>query len=382
MKILYCIPALYNSGGMERILTAKANALVSQYGHQVHIATTCQKGRRPCFALHDEIECHDLDVDYESLASLGISGRIMQRGKYRKDHKRKLAALLDGLRPDVTVSMFTHETEFLPDLPHVGKTVLELHFPRDFRRLDSQDKKHSGMLGLINRWLDFKDRRQIGRYDKFVVLSHRDAASWGNLRNIEVIPNFVVLPEDTERQITKTPKTIICVGRLCRQKGFDLMIDAWDRIPRNLKEGWSVHIFGNGPDKGKLEELTRKKGLDKEITFHGATNEIRTEYMRHEIFCFPSRYEGFPLALMEAMSMGKACVSFDCPCGPGELLADKTLGSLVAEGDTTAMAEALAEMMTNPDRHETGENAQRHIRAHFTPPPIMAKWDALFRSLE
>ncbi|MGN0236549.1 MAG: glycosyltransferase family 4 protein [Lepagella sp.] len=367
---------------MEHELTSRTNFLVETLGYEVHIITTSQKDRPKFFPLSNKIATHDLDIDYESIMKLPLHRRILARIKAKKEHKQKLSKLLAEIQPDISVSMYTHEMSFLPYLKNCGRTVLELHFSKHFRRLDALSNHRSAIHHLINAWLDFSERRVIKRYDRFVVLTHRDAADWGkSYSNISVIPNPCIYKLTESYQLTNN-KRVMAAGRLCKQKGFDLLIQAWRLLPESLREEWHLDIFGSGEDQEELQKEINDAGLSDSIILAGRTAEIEKEYASHSIFCFSSRYEGFGMTLMEAMAMGVAPVSFDCPCGPSDLIEDGVSGYLVESENVKEFANRLSHLMENEeDRLRISKNAIKRIELNFTEEIVMNKWDVLFKDL-
>lgn len=381
MNIIYCIPSLHNSGGMERVLTQKANYLADKSGFDVTIITTSQKERKPFYQLSSKVKLHDIDIDYESISNMPIHKRIIQRIKAKRLHKKRLKSFLLKEKSDITVSMFTHEMSFLPDIEDGSKKILELHFSKNFRKLDAKSNGRSSLIRFINHILDSLDRKAIHRYSKFVVLSHRDANDWGNdYKNLAVIPNPTVFKPEKRNPCDN--KRALAVGRLCPQKGFDLLIDVWNMLPSEIKEEWHLDIIGNGPDKDSLLAKIKKYGLLSSISLIPHTDRIQEEYKNHSIFCFPSRYEGFPLALMEAMSFSLPSVAFDCPCGPSELIENAKNGFLIAPEDINTFAEKLKKLIYDKGlRHDMAHNASNFIESNFSEEVIMSKWIDLFNSL-
>ncbi len=113
MKIIYCIPAIHNSGGMERVLSLKANYLADEVGWDVTIITTCQHGKARYYDFSDKIRFIDLGINYDEAFSLPAFTKIRAVAKKKRLHRKLLATTLTELRPDIVVSMFTHETSFL-----------------------------------------------------------------------------------------------------------------------------------------------------------------------------------------------------------------------------------------------------------------------------
>lgn len=381
MRIAYCIPSTYNSGGMERVLAKKANYLADRMGWNVTIITTSQNGRPPFYTMSPKIKTIDLGIDYEAIMRQPLLKRIKSRLSVKKRHKETLAAVLSDLKPDIAVSMFTHEMTFLPSINDGSKKILELHFSKNFRALDAKSNNTPYLLRAINTLLDRNDRRYIKRYDRFVVLSNRDAQDWGPARsNLTVISNPSTF--DVAETYKDDSRKVLAVGRLCAQKGFDLLIDAWDKLPEPLKAEWSLDIVGSGPDHAKLQSLIESKRLSESVSILPPTRDVRELYLNHCIFCFPSRYEGFGLSLMEAMSFGMAAIAFDCPCGPSEMISDGENGILIEPGDIPGFSAGLRLLMSDADKRSAmGDKAAQTIKNNFSEEVIMAKWTDMFDKL-
>lgn len=381
MKIVYCIPSLHNSGGMERVLSQKANYFAENFDYEVHIVTSSQKNRTPFYPLSTKVMVHDISVDYEEMLTMPLIKRISKRIQAKKVHKKKLEAFLKDIKPDITVSMFTHEMSFLPKINDGSKKILELHFSKNFRILDAKSNGRSAILKNFNKILDFFDRKSIKKYDRFVVLTHKDASDWGdNNRNIEVIPNPTAF--SVKERIPDNNKKVLAVGRHCPQKGFDLLVDIWNALPVNLKNDWYLDIVGNGPCKDELQCKIDNLGLSKSISLIPQTNDIEKEYLNHRIFCFPSRYEGFPLALMEAMSFSIPPVAFDCPCGPADMIINGQNGFLIEPGNIGDFTEKLRYLMENDSLYShMALAASSHIKSNFSEDKVMKKWQDLFETI-
>jgi glycosyltransferase involved in cell wall biosynthesis len=208
------------------------------------------------------------------------------------------------------------------------------------------------------------------------VLTKRDAENWGNFANIKQIYN--VLPFYPDQSAELETKRIISVGRFTSQKGFDLLIEAWNLIHYQLPD-WQLDIFGAGEDEEMLRSLIRKKCLDNSINIHPPTKDIIKEYLNSSIYVLSSRYEGFGMVLLEAMACGLPCVSFDCPSGPSEIILNNVDGFVVENGNVDRLAEKIKLMATDIRlRKEMGRKSKENIK-RFLPENIMKEWDELFK---
>jgi hypothetical protein len=184
MKIVYCIAGTYNSGGMERVLTDKANWLCD-HGYDIAIVTTDQKGRQPFFALNDNIPCFDLKINYADNNGSSFINKLLHYPIKQCKHKRSLSKLLEKLKADIVVCMFNNDASFIYKIKDGSRKVLEIHFSK-FKKLQYGRK---GLWRWADKWRTKRDEKIVRHFDKFVVLTKEDASYWGSLPNITVIPN-------------------------------------------------------------------------------------------------------------------------------------------------------------------------------------------------
>ena len=176
MKIVYCIPATSNSGGMERVLSGKANYLAS-LGHQIAIITTDQRGKAPFFPFREGIAQYDLGINYDENNDEGILSKLRSYPGKKRRHKALLTSLLMELKADVVVSMFGDDADLLPSIADGSKKVLEYHFSK-LKRLQYG---RTGLWRLVDHIRTKLDERTVRPYDRFVVLTKEDQGYWGAL---------------------------------------------------------------------------------------------------------------------------------------------------------------------------------------------------------
>lgn len=373
MKIVYCIAGTRHSGGMERVLANKANWLV-KHGYEVFIITTDQCGEKPFFELDGHIKCYDLGIGYEENNGKGLLSKIIHYpGKQRK-HKEKLAALLNELKADVVISMFCNDASFLPSIQDGSKKILEIHFSR-YKLLQYGRK---GLWALADKWRSANYVKIAKVFDKFVVLTHEDAGYWGALHNLTVIPNARTFVCETPSKLEN--KTVIAVGRYTYQKGYDRLIKAWALVQSKIPE-WKLHIVGDGELRNEMEELIASEGVQDSVTLGRATHEMKEVYQQASIMALSSHYEGLPMVLLEAQAAGLPIVSFDCKCGPKDLIREGENGNLVKDGDIETFAKRIVEIAQNKDlRQKMGQQANEDSQ-RYDENIIMSKWESLFHQL-
>jgi glycosyltransferase involved in cell wall biosynthesis len=142
---------------------------------------------------------------------------------------------------------------------------------------------------------------------------------------------------------------------------------------------WDLCIWGDGPQRDALEALVADRRLGDRVTLAGSTQRIWAEMANAHAFALTSRFEGLPMAMMEAMAIGLPCVAFDCPSGPRELTRDGEDGVLVPPGDTSGFIEALRKVMSDAQLRESlGARAAASVRARYSIAHVLARWDQLF----
>ena len=170
-------------------------------------------------------------------------------------------------------------------------------------------------------------------------------------------------------------KRIITVGRIDDNKNQRLLVEAYVKITDHYPD-WSLELIGDGSGRQALEEYVGTLPCKDRISFTGAVDDVAKRMSEASIFVLPSKIEGMPNALIEAMVMGMACISTDCPCGgPRDLIAaDESNGILVPVDNVDAMAMALKRLITNdPLRLSMGDNA-RKIIATLHPDMVNKQW--------
>ena len=280
------------------------------------------------------------------------------------------------LRPDVTISTLRREINFINSIKDGSVKIGEIHFSRANYRDLNQEKIPGLFKKLLGKlWMD-QLTSKINRLDKFVVLTHQDRQLWKEINQdkCETIHNPIsFVPTRTSNGQNKR---IIAVGRYTYQKGIDLLIKAWDIVYKEHSD-WQLHVYGGGESKIYQEQI-QELGLQNSCFLHPESPNIEDKYIESSIFAFSSRYEGFGLVLVEAMSCGVPPVSFDCPCGPKDIIHDGEDGFLVENSNYFMLAERIIYLIENDEqRIEMGKKAQ--IRAKdFNMELIAQQWKSLF----
>lgn len=347
MKIAYCTPSLYIPGGVERVLTTKANYLADVAGYDVYIILTDGKNKEPYYPLSDKIHIINLDINFEELWSLSFVKKGIVYLRKQRVFKRKLSETLCDIKPDITVSLLRREINFLCDIKDGSKKVGEMHVNKqNYRNFEANDTNF--VKKIFERYWMHSLIKQLKRLDSFIVLSQEDKENWKKISNVTVIPNPLPPTAILQTSTTKNKK-VIAVGRYVYQKGFDLLVEAWDMVVEKYPD-WHLYIYGRG-DKSNYKSVSN-------CHFEDAVENINDKYAESSIFVLSSRFEGFGMVIIEAMRCGVPAISFACPCGPKDIIAEGKDGFLVENGNIQQLAERICYLIEHDEeRKKMGKNA-------------------------
>ena len=376
-KIVYCTPALYFAGGMERVLTMKANYFADHFGYDITIILTDGEDKPLFYPLSDKVKVVNLNIGFEELWTCSFVKKIVVYLKKQYLYKKMLKNELMRIRPDITVSMLRREINFINEIKDGSKKIGEIHINRaNFRNFDSKDDNFIKRF-FAKIWMNDLANK-LKRLDRFVVLTEKDKEAWVELDNVCVIPNpLSFIPQNISKL---TEKRVIAVGRYCHEKGYDLLLKAW-LIVQNSIADWRLEVFGEG-DRSQYEEMISSLNMDRHrCILHGRSSNIQDEFEKSSLAVCSSKFEGFGLVITEAMSCGLPVVSFDCPWGPRAIIHDGEDGLLVENGNVEKLADAIIWMIQHPEMRSNMatkaiENVQR-----FSIEKIAEKWRTLFDAL-
>ena len=228
-------------------------------------------------------------------------------------------------------------------------------------------------------------RRITYPFSTALVVQTEAAARWGRAgrfsSRVEIIPNVVLSPDETERgQLPASDRTVLSVGRLCHQKGHDILIRAFASLAARFP-GWRLKIVGEGDLREELSRLVGSLGMTDRIELAPVQKSLAHDYRAAGVFVLASRFEGFPNTLLEAMQMGCAVLAADCPTGPREVITDGSDGLLFRNGDAPDLASKLATLMNNGELRRSLGNRARSAVEKYRPEVVLPLWDRLLQNL-
>lgn len=374
MIICYCIDSINGIGGIQHVAVEKANALAEIKNYSVWILYTDHSGHR-YFPLSPSVQTIDLNINYYEDDWISkwhvLKGILIKRRK----HRRELKKALNIIQPDIVIAVGQSEKNLLPTIHGKWAILREFHYSRNYR-LMSATTLFDKILAIAANLADICFLR---RYDRIVVLTHEDKDThWKRFHNVDVIPNPI--ESSNSRAASLADNRVIAVGRLAYPKNFDSLIRAYSLVATRFPH-WNLAIFGEGNERLSLEMTIKQSGLSNSVHLMGQTPNIPLELLSSSIFALSSRFEGFGLAILEAMSYGLPVVSYACPFGPGDIIRDGVDGFLVPPGNEAMLAERICQLIEDENlRHKMGAAALERAK-EFSFEKVIPMWTALFEEL-
>lgn len=374
MKIVYCVDSIKYLGGIQRVTIVKANALASIPSNDVYIVVADNKSGVMLSPLSDKVHLVDLNVNYYEddwkSKFYVIKGIIIKR----KEHKKKLKTFLNHLQPDVVISVGLSEKNFLPLIKGPWLKIREFHIERNYR-LDLAQSFFQRVVAVLG---NICDNFFLKKYDRIVSLTKEDVEkNWKGCNNVVVVPNPITVKTSHVAELKQ--KQVVALGRLNPQKNFASLIRSF-KIVANTHPDWVLVIYGDGDQKEMLLNLIEDLGLKNNVKLPGYTGNVTQALLDSSIFAVSSVFEGFSLAILEAMACGVPVVSYACPCGPRDLIREGVDGFLVPVNNENLMADRLNYFIENENaRIEAGRNAKIHS-LDFSLDNVTKIWMDLFIS--
>ena len=360
MRITLVI-STFGAGGAERVMAVMANYWAEQ-GHDLTLITLTPV-EEDFYPLHASVRRIGLSL-------MNLSTTLREAVWNNMTRLKRLRKAICLSQPNVVIS-FIEKTNILVLMSTIG-----LHIPIiACERIDPR-YHHIGAVWSWLRWLLYRRATSLVvqteglRHwaERFVV---RDA--------VHVIPNpvsAVAHEREDPEACTRRGKNISAMGRLVPQKGFDNLLRAFAHCVAKHVE-WSLIIIGEGPERERLETLSARLGIGNQVSMVGRRSNPLEMLHQADLFVLSSRYEGFPMALVEAMACQLPVVSTDCPSGPRDIIRDGVDGILVPPDDVAALAGAMDRLMADPaERQRLGMRAVEVVE-RFSKGKIMKLWGDL-----
>ena len=381
MKLLYILGNVINKAGVERIMTKKINYL-AEAGHDISLLTTDQNNQPLSFPISKNVHYLSVSAPIPSRTDYSFFKWLSSFYNARSVFSKVINSVVIEEMPDIIICT-TYSFDILDLLTRIChkkhiKLIIESHI--QLTNVFMQPRlAYNSILSFYGKIHDNYILHHIRRASMLVCLTNEDMKSWKKLHidNVYVIPNMITIQPPVT--IDYSIKRVIAVGRYSDQKGFDMLIKAWGKLSPKYHD-WHLYIFGN-EDRVPYEEMAKTEKCQDTCHCMPVTEDIATEYGKSSIFVMSSRYEGMPLALIEAMSSGLACVSFNCPNGPSDIINDGTDGFLAKNGDINDLTTKIEYLICNESlRSQIGIRAKQNIE-RYSPDAIMQQNILLYNKI-
>lgn len=356
MEVVFIIQDITTQGGTERTTCCLANEF-AKHGHHVTIISIFKYNDCMCYEVNKNVIVEYLSNESYSLklSKLQRITTIINKINYLKTNTTlKEANIIFGQKLLASTLLYLSG--------YSKKSIACEHFKFEM---------YNKLIRQMRNWL-YKHFLQV------VVLTENDKLKFNkSINNVSVIPNMISVP--IKENIGANNRRIISVGRLNFQKGYDLLLEALSKI-KNIIKDWEIEIYGDGEDYNTLKSQCTTLLLDKNVKFMGFTSNIENKYCESTFYVMSSRFEGFPMVLLEAAACGLPIVSFACPEGPSTLLANG--GGLLAKAeDSDDLASKIAEMITNQTLREKFATQTKAVIQPYQPETIYNRWIELIAKI-
>jgi GalNAc-alpha-(1->4)-GalNAc-alpha-(1->3)-diNAcBac-PP-undecaprenol alpha-1,4-N-acetyl-D-galactosaminyltransferase len=358
-KIVFLITSL-NSGGAERNLVNLVNSFNLKY--EVHLILFYNEPK--FYKLNKEIVIHHLNEKYSPSKSVfrSVKQNIFFLWKIRTIFKLNKYNLAISFTTSVNIlSIFTAKLLSIPCLISERNNP-EVYVPNTFWRILRNISYPYADSLIVQTYFIKRFYQKIVPQDKIIVIPNPIDENLFSLRQTYI-----------ERQ-----NIILTVGRIDANKNQRLLIEAFSSLNT---ENWKLVIAGDGVLKEEYKNLTKALGIADKVDFVGNVQNVWDYYNQAKIFVFTSNSEGFPNALLEAMSFGLPCISTDCPSGPSEIIVNDENGYLIEVNNKEQLENSLSKLINNPEIcNQFSQNAIKYTQK-FSLVEIKKLWEIQIQKL-
>jgi len=360
MKVLIFIDQM-GAGGAARVTSSQCFAL-RDLGYDITLAFD-NVNHGIIYPIPQEVK---IETFYSPTASKGGLSTI----RYRLNLIHSSRRIIRKIKPDVIIAVQSN-------------IFMEVFFAKLFSGIPIVVSDHTAIDRKIDIRTDFIRKHLYGLADKLILLTQKDVKYLGNrFPNKTFIYNpltYPVIHESTMRR-----KNVLCAGRVdsWSVKGFDRMIIMWGKISIQHPD-WVLEIAGNGSQQGfeKLNQMIAENNAVQSVKLLGHIKDMKSLYQETSIFALPSRVEGFPMVLMEAMSQKCACISFAFNGSTKEMCGQYNACVVVEDNDCDEFQNRLIRLMeTDQERIELGEEAAK-AAGRFSMENYGKEWDNVLKSV-
>lgn len=372
----------WSMGGTIRTALNLAGHLAQN--HDVEILSMMRKRNEPVFQFPPGVRVTAIDDQRAAAEPRGLAGVL-----WRRLSARPSVLLLEADRQSANMSLWT-DVMLARALRSRGRGVLIGTRPN--LNLVAAWLTSPSLVTIAQEHMNLSTHRpgvrkailaRYGPLDALVTLTERDRDDYAAALKkappvLTAIPNAA--PGTDRPRSDLSARTVIAAGRITRQKSFAFLVEAFAKVCE-VRPDWKLVIYGSGPRELNVYKAIAKFGVGANVTMAGPVSDLDVKMAEASIFALSSRFEGFPMVLLEAMSAGLPVVSFDCPTGPREIVESGRNGLLVPNGDVDALGDALLEMIQDEElRRRCSQGALETVEG-YSLATIGQRWEDLIEEL-
>lgn len=362
MKILYIAPDITDSGGISRVISLKTNYLITNMEYEISIISVNDCRSKRFYEFNPNIKWYNLKE--EGATFLFLSNYI-----------RFIKNTISQEKPDIIIVCDAVLWLFIP---WFVKTKIPMLFETHFSVHYKKSKKDSIYSKFRFKLVRFFKQRAIDKFTCFVTITNEESKERTSKSRI-VIPNPLSFVVKNNAALVNKKAMAVCMNPYV--KGLDRLLLVWTRIIENHPD-WVLDIYGKWDTNAAYLRIATDLKISNNVNFLPPTKAIQKSYNQSSLFLMTSRYEVFPMVLLEAMASGVPCIAYDCPSGPRAIINDGENGFLVEDGNTDSFVQKLELLLEDENlRIQMGANAQKSVKKYDID-SIMKRWEELFLSLK
>lgn len=370
MKLVFILHRL-SKGGVTSVLIDKLNYLEEKTDFEIHLISELKNDSNLVQKLNSKINIHVLEIEVErQKRRLPIIGYFQLLNIIKKEFQK----LIDSIKPDIITGFnYGYNKEIIPFLKTEAIKIIELHGSYHSRLLLKEKRDP------IDYFKKPTEKLQ-NLYDHAVVLTKEDLKDRDYLKiKTHQFYNGIKIPKNIT-PFHERENIILAIGTLTHNKNFIDLIKAIALIKDEIFN-WKVHVYGEGRDKKFLQKKIEEYQLENIIQLKGFNYEIEKTYNNAKILVSTSISEGFSRVFLEAFSYKIPIISYNCKCGPKEIIQNEENGYLI-DFDINILSKKILRLISNEQKlNDFSNNSYLNIdKFHFE--RIMKTWIEFYNNIK